>query len=407
MSVSSASSTVGTDTVPTGASTTGARPDSLAGNGELPLQAENGDMSLHAKGSASVKKSSGSRNKASAASRSRKRKARTGKSSTRATEAHAANQEDLSVEPRAWTTPLPLATRSLPRLDCAKLPPVLGNFCAGLARELQVSVELVLTYALAVMATCAQSTYSVKLYGTNTQPTNLFLMCPMPSASRKEAVLKACTSPLAHWENEQAGEIGPQIESENIQRMITKMAIRQLTREAVQAQMKEDNERVDKLVVRICKLESRLKDATVLPRLVTDTLAGLEKNTHEQHDTLSLASSEDNCLDILSSASSRSARELVLRGWDASQHTVDKKSAHYCMRPRLTMALAPRADILADPAKARLFQSRKLATRFIYLVPECGAHTLAKGAQMPEEVANAFFEKVLRILPASVKRKFH
>ena len=423
------SSRVGNDTTLAGATTTGPQPESPATNKEtLAPQAEKDSRTVTtsmeslatrsnadegqalqeaepvAKENSSGNKSRRSKNRTSAAAKARKRKARARKSSaTRSTGADSAAEEaqDLPQEPKEWVTPLPLATCSLPKLDCAKLPPVLGDFCSGLARELQVPEELVLTNALGIMATCAQSTYSVKLYGTNTQPTNLFLMCPMPSASRKRMVQKACTSPLAHWENEQIREIGPQIESENIYRMITKRAIRQLTKDAVQAQMKEDNESVDKLVVRICRLESRLMGASVLPRLVTDTLAGLEKNMHEQHDTLSLASSEDNCLDTLSSASSRSARELVLKGWDASQHTVDKKSAHYCMRPRLTMTLAPRADILADPAKARLLQSRKLASRFIYLMPETGAYSLAKGVQMPEEVANAFFEKVLRILPAS------
>ena len=39
---------------------------------------------------------------------------------------------------KEWTTPVPFATRSLPRLDCSKLPAVLGDFCRGLSSEMQI-----------------------------------------------------------------------------------------------------------------------------------------------------------------------------------------------------------------------------------------------------------------------------
>ena len=409
MSVSSVSSAVGTDTVPTGASTTGARSDILAGNGELPLQVENGDMSSQAKGSASVKKSSGSRNKASAAARSRKRKART-KGSARATRAHAAAGEALPVEPKAWTTPLPLATRSLPRLDCAKLPPVLGDFCVGLSRELQVPEEHVLAYALGVAATCAQSTYSVEMYGKSTiQPTNLFILAPMTQTGRKRSVLKACMAPIGEWEAAQERELAPQINSESIQRMITRRAIRKLTNKAVDAQIARDTATLEELITQILDLENSISNPTVAPHLVVDTLAGLEEAIHQQHETMSLARADDNCLDVFSAASSRSARDLVLKAWEAGYYKVNRKSTHYSMRPRLTMTLAPRADILADPAKARLLQSRGLATRFLYLMPDA-TQTFTEsaegteGARMPREVARTFFERALRLLPDSWAR---
>ena len=299
-----------------------------------------------------------------------------------------------------WTTPVPFATHSLPGLDCAKLPPVLGDFCRGLSCEMQVSEESVLANALAVVATCAQSTYSVDLYG-NIQPTNLFIMSPTQSASRKRAALKACIAPITAWEAAKARELEPRILRENIEKRITKRAIRKLNRNAEQAQIEKDENALEALVTQICELEARLKVTTVVPRLVTDTLARLEETVHQQNDSLSLASADDNCLDILSSASSRSSKELMLRAWDASPYTVDKKGKYYCMRPRLTMTLAPRTSALEDPKKVRLLQSRGLDTRFLYLMPHNDSRSLARGRRMPGETARAFFEKVLRLLPAS------
>lgn len=300
-----------------------------------------------------------------------------------------------------WTTPVPFATHSLPGLDCAKLPPVLGDFCRGLSCEMQVSEESVLANALAVVATCAQSTYIVNLYGCNTQPTNLFIMSPTQSASRKRAALKACIAPITAWEAAKARELEPRILRENIEKRITKRAIRKLNRNAEQAQIEKDENALEAFVTQICELEARLRVTTVVPRLVTDTLARLEDTVHQQNDTLSLASADDNCLDILSSASSRSSKELMLRAWDASPYTVDKKGKYYCMRPRLTMTLAPRTSALEDPKKVRLLQSRGLDTRFIYLMPHNDVRALARGRRMPGETARAFFEKVLRLLPAS------
>lgn len=312
-----------------------------------------------------------------------------------------ASSEGETKEAPAWTTPVPFATHSLPRLDSAKLPPVLGNFCQGLAEELQVPKESVLANALAVVATCAQSTYSVNLYGCNTQPTNLFIMSPAQSASRKRAALKACIAPTTAWEAAKARELEPRILRENIEKRITKRAIRKLNRNAEQAQIEKDENALEAFVTQICELETRLKVTTVVPRLVTDTLARLEETVHQQNDSLSLASADDNCLDILSSASSRSSKELMLRAWDASPYTVDKKGKYYCMRPRLTMTLAPRTSALEDPKKVRLLQSRGLDTRFIYLMPHNDSRSLARGRRMPGETARAFFEKVLRLLPAS------
>lgn len=310
------------------------------------------------------------------------------------------SSEGETGEAPAWTTPVPFATHSLPGLDCAKLPPVLGNFCQGLAEELQVPQESVLANALAVVATCAQSTYSVDLYG-NIQSTNLFIMSPMRSASRKRAALKACIAPITAWEAAKARELEPRILRENIEKRITKRAIRKLNRNAEQAQIEKDETALEAFVTQICELETRLKVTTVVPRLVTDTLARLEETVHQQNDSLSLASADDNCLDILSSASSRSSKELMLRAWDASPYTVDKKGKYYCMRPRLTMTLAPRTSALEDPKKVRLLQSRGLDTRFIYLMPHNDVRSLARGRRMPGETARAFFEKVLRLLPAS------
>ena len=312
-----------------------------------------------------------------------------------------ASSEGETKEAPAWTTPVPFATHSLPRLDSAKLPPVLGNFCQGLAEKLQVPKESVLANALAVVATCAQSTYSVNLYGCNTQPTNLFIMSPAQSASRKRAALKACIAPTTAWEAAKARELEPRILRENIEKRITKRAIRKLNRNAEQAQIEKDENALEAFVTQICELEARLKVTTVVPRLVTDTLARLEDTVHQQNDSLSLASADDNCLDILSSASSRSSKELMLRAWDASPYTVDKKGKYYCMRPRLSMTLAPRTSALEDPKKIKLLQSRGLDTRFIYLMPHNNSRSLARGRRMPGETARAFFEKVLRLLPAS------
>ncbi len=318
-----------------------------------------------------------------------------------------APSEALETKVAEWTTPVPFATQKLPRLDCAKLPPVLGDFCRELSSEMQVSEESVLANALAVVATCAQSTYSVELYGTSTiQTTNLFIMSPLPSQSRKRASLKTCLGAIARWEQVQAREVEPIITRENFRKMITKRNIRKLAKDAANAQVARNGEAFEALLTQLTDLEMSLGNSTILPRLVTDTLAGLEETVHEQHETLTLASADDNCLDILSSASSRSAKELVARAWDAEPYTAQKKDRVYSMNPRLTMALSPQKSALADQRKVKLLQSRGLARNFVYFMPDetqasANGSRMSKEGKMEKEVANAFFERVLRLLPAS------
>ena len=381
-------------------------------SGSFVLDGENQDTSVPEEGTKEAEKTeksdktdkakksgkTGKTRKSGASGKSARKKAATRRRATTGSESEKGMTE--AEPPKEWTTPVPFATRTLPELDCAKLPPVLGVFCRGISRELQVPEETVLASALAVIATCAQSTYSVELYGTSAvQPTNLFIMSPMQQVRRKRATLKACLAPVREWEEAQAREVGPEITKENIQKMIAKRAIRKLSREAVDAQVARKEDVLQDLVTQIYALQTSLYEGAVVPRLVTDTLAGLEDAMHEQHDTFTLASASDNCLDILSAASSRSAKSLVAKAWDADRHDVNRKDRAYSMWPRLSMALAPQPDALADPKKVKILQSRGLATRFIYFMPI--ERTFGEETRAPKEVVEAFFRRVLRILPAS------
>ena len=381
-------------------------------SGSFVLDGENQDTSVPEEGTKEAEKTeksdktdkakksgkTGKTRKSGASGKSARKKAATRRRATTGSESEKGMTE--AEPPKEWTTPVPFATRSLPELDCAKLPPVLGDFCRGISCELQVPEETVLASALAVIATCAQSTYSVELYGTSAvQPTNLFIMSPMQQVRRKRATLKACLAPVREWEEAQAREVGPEITKENIRKMIAKRAIRKLSREAVDAQVARKEEVLQDLVTQIYALQTSLYEGAVVPRLVTDTLAGLEDAMHEQHDTFTLASASDNCLDILSAASSRSAKSLVAKAWDADRHDVNRKDRAYSMWPRLSMALAPQPEALADPKKVKILQSRGLATRFIYFMPI--ERTFGEETRAPKEVVEAFFRRVLRILPVS------
>ena len=381
-------------------------------SGSFVLDGENQDTSVPEEGTKEAEKTeksdktdkakksgkTGKTRKSGASGKSARKKAATRRRATTGSESEKGMTE--AEPPKEWTTPVPFATRTLPELDCAKLPPVLGDFCRGISCELQVPEETVLASALAVIATCAQSTYSVELYGTSAvQPTNLFIMSPMQQVRRKRATLKACLAPVREWEEAQAREVGPEITKENIQKMIAKRAIRKLSREAVDAQVARKEEVLQDLVTQICALQTSLYEGAVVPRLVTDTLAGLEDAMHEQHDTFTLASASDNSLDILSAVSSRSVKSLVAKAWDADRHDVNRKDRAYSMWPRLSMALAPQPDALADPKKVKILQSRGLATRFIYFMPI--ERTFGEETRAPKEVVEAFFRRVLRILPAS------
>ena len=381
-------------------------------SGSFVLGGENQDTSVPGEGTKEAEKTeksdktdkakksgkTGKTRKSGASGKSARKKAATRRRTT--TDSESEKGMTGAEPPKEWTTPVPFATRTLPELDCAKLPPVLGDFCRGISCELQVPEETVLASALAVIATCAQSTYSVELYGTSAvQPTNLFIMSPMQQARRKRATLKACLAPVREWEEAQAREVGPEITKENIRKMIAKRAIRKLSREAVDAQVARKEDVLQDLVTQIYALQTSLYEGAVVPRLVTDTLAGLEDAMHEQHDTFTLASASDNCLDILSAASSRSAKSLVAKAWDADRHDVNRKERAYSMWPRLSMAFAPQPDALADPKKVKILQSRGLATRFIYFMPI--ERTFGEETRAPKEVVEAFFRRVLRILPVS------
>ena len=108
-------------------------------SGSFVLGGENQDTSVPEEGTKEAEKTeksdktdkakksgkTGKTRKSGASGKSARKKAATRRRATTGSESEKGMTE--AEPPKEWTTPVPFATRTLPELDCAKLPPVLGE----------------------------------------------------------------------------------------------------------------------------------------------------------------------------------------------------------------------------------------------------------------------------------------
>lgn len=134
----------------------------------------------------------------------------------------------------AWPEIIPFTSSVGPKIDASKLPEgVFRDFCVELSEATQTPLELCVGMALAVVATVAQRQYVVRVKPDYVEPVNMFIMCPLESANRKSAVVRACMEPLKEWEHEQAEKVEPLIRQAASKRQTIQKAIDGLRAKAV------------------------------------------------------------------------------------------------------------------------------------------------------------------------------
>lgn len=312
------------------------------------------------------------------------------------------NQGDM---PEEWPEPVAFTGHSVPLLNLQALPPVLRDFCRELAEEKQVPPELVLSNALAVVATAAQGRYIVKVRDGFSEPLNLFTFCPLDPANRKSAVVEACTSPLREWEAWIAKEMAPAVREAQSQRQTLEKFIE---KKRSLAASKKTLAEVQEAQREILELEEQLPEVPVIPRLLADncTPEALAVLMAQTGGSISIITAEGGLFDILSGLYSKGVPniDVILKSHSGDGFRVDRRNAPPVMldSPHLTLGICPQPITLAERSAARVFRGRGLDGRFLYFLPESllGKRKLEPAPMNPATKAR-FNDKIRSILPTS------
>ena len=306
--------------------------------------------------------------------------------------------------PEEWSVPVPFTAHTLPKLDAANLPPVLGDFCAGLAEEKQVPVEIAVAMSLATLATAAQGRYSVRIREGYTEPMNLYTLCPLEPANRKSAVVEVCTAPLKEWEKWMAERMAPEVKEARSKRLTMEKTIEAKRNKATKCVTMQE---IDGLQKEILALEEQLPEVPVIPRLLADntTPEALAVLMENMGGCIAIITAEGGIFDILAGMYNKGTPnlDLFLKGHSGDAFRVDRRMATPVIldNPRLTIGISPQPITLAERSASKVFRGRGLDGRFLYFMPESllGRRKL-EPAPMNPAVKSRFHDKVRGILPS-------
>ncbi|WP_300645504.1 DUF3987 domain-containing protein [uncultured Desulfovibrio sp.] len=304
-----------------------------------------------------------------------------------------------------WPEPVAFAGHDVPVLNLEALPSVLGDFCRELAEEKQVPPELVLSNALAVLATAAQARYVVRVRDGFTEPLNLYTTSPLDPANRKSAVVEACTAPLREWEAWISEKMAPAVREAQSQRQTLEKFIE---KKRGLAASKKTLAEVQEAQREILELEDQLPEIPVIPRLLADncTPEALAVLMAQTGGCISIITAEGGLFDVLAGMYSKGVAnlDLFLKAYSGDGFRVDRRNSLPVILdyPHLTLGICPQPITIAERSAARIFRGRGLDGRFIYFMPESllGKRKIEPAPMSPGTRAR-FHDKVRSLLPTT------
>lgn len=304
-----------------------------------------------------------------------------------------------------WPEPVAFAGHDVPVLNLEALPSVLGDFCRELAEEKQVPPELVLSNALAVLATAAQARYVVRVRDGFTEPLNLYTTSPLDPANRKSAVVEACTAPLREWEAWISEKMAPAVREAQSQRQTLEKFIE---KKRGLAASKKTLAEVQEAQREILELEDQLPEIPVIPRLLADncTPEALAVLMAQTGGCISIITAEGGLFDVLAGMYSKGVAnlDLFLKAYSGDGFRVDRRNSLPVILdyPHLTLGICPQPITIAERSAARIFRGRGLDGRFIYFMPESllGKRKIEPAPMSPGARAR-FHDKVRSLLPTT------
>lgn len=305
--------------------------------------------------------------------------------------------------PEEWAVPVPFTAHDLPKLDAANLPPILGDFCAGLAEEKQVPVEIAVAMSLSTLATAAQGRYVARVREGYTEPLNIYTLCPLEPANRKSATVEACTVPLKEWEKWMAETMAPEVKAARSKRLTMEKTIEAKRNKAAKCATVQE---IDDLQKEILALEEQLPEVPVVPRLLADntTPEALAVLMENMGGCIAIITAEGGIFDILAGMYNKGTPnlDLFLKGHSGDSFRVDRRMAQPVLldNPRLTLGISPQPITLAERSASKVFRGRGLDGRFLYFMPESllGRRKLEPSPMNPA-IKSRFHDKVRSLLP--------
>ena len=316
--------------------------------------------------------------------------------------------EPTGSEP--WEQPLSLDQGSdLPAFPVSGLPDWLRSFVLAEAEATQTPVDMAGMFVLAALATVVAGHVEIEPVAGWREGLNLFVAVAMEPGSRKSAVHRDITDPIAAYERVLVEQAQPDIAEQASIRRIAEASLAKTEKAAASAKDRVERLALEEEARQLSAALDRL-DVAVPPRMFTAdvTPEKLASMLHENGGRMAVLSAEGGIFDIMAGrySSGMANIDVYLAGHAGDRIRVDRRGRppEFVDRPALTMGLAVQPYVLAKAAHVTDFAGRGLLARFLYSIPPGTVGYRRTDAPPMPEAVRALYDTTLRALAASFDR---
>lgn len=255
------------------------------------------------------------------------------------------------------------------------LPDKIRPYIQATAESLQVSVDMVATFVIAIISLCVQGKYRIQVKPDWEEPVNLYAVVVMRPSERKSPTLKMVSAPVFEYMEEENERRQPEISENETKKKILTGQITNISRKIAGSYKKKDSEYTMSDLLE-CQEELRKLEEEGLKelKLIVDdvTPEALVSTMKENDDRIGIVSAEGGIFGTMAGRyNDHTNIDIFLKGYSGEYYSTARigRQGNTLKHPLITIVLAVQPQVICDIMDNKEFSGRGLLARFLYSIP--------------------------------------
>ena len=255
------------------------------------------------------------------------------------------------------------------------LPDKIRPYIQATAESLQVSVDMVATFVIAIISLCVQGKYRIQVKPDWEEPVNLYAVVVMRPSERKSPTLKMVSAPVFEYMEEENERRQPEIAEYETKKKILTGQIKNISN-SIAGSYKKDNSKYTMEDILECQEELRkLEEEGIreLKLIVDDvTPEALVSTMKENNDRIGIVSAEGGIFGTMAGRyNDHTNIDIFLKGYSGEYYSTARigRQGNTLKHPLITIVLAVQPQVICDIMDNKEFSGRGLLARFLYSIP--------------------------------------
>lgn len=255
------------------------------------------------------------------------------------------------------------------------LPDKIRPYIQATAESLQVSVDMVATFVIAIISLCVQGKYKIQVKPDWEEPVNLYAVVVMRPSERKSPTLKMVSAPVFEYMEEENERRQPEISENETKKKILTGQITNISRKIAGSYKKKDSEYTMSDLLECQEELRKLEEEGIreLKLIVDDvTPEALVSTMKENNDRIGIVSAEGGIFGTMAGRyNDHTNIDIFLKGYSGEYYSTARigRQGNTLKHPLITIVLAVQPQVICDIMDNKEFSGRGLLARFLYSIP--------------------------------------